>query len=309
MSLSQVPPGLKVIKPYVMIGVEMYQKKPVVAYHCFSYAMRSGLKTNYKTDAEAKAYLFKLMDHVESMKNALCSNEDIVESVKNDMEGQMTVESAACEYFEWADGQDRAGNIDKRVMKAFYTSHLLFCVLQIFNEPVSERCLSLQKYAAWKSTYIKKCFMTGETPIPGPMQSEEDLQDDGSGSQQADFGGQSSVSVEDEPDQPSSSNYTQPSVPAGPSTPWQNPQQSFSTSQVTNVSPSVPQPAPRSQPTFQQPSEEPQSSSDPPAISYAAMKEAQKLCKFAGSALNYDDTPTAIGYLEKCLHILKTGQH
>jgi vacuolar protein sorting-associated protein VTA1 len=36
--------------------------------------------------------------------------------------------------------------------------------------------------------------------------------------------------------------------------------------------------------------------------------QAQKFCKFAASALQYEDIPTAIDNLEKCLRILKTGK-
>jgi vacuolar protein sorting-associated protein VTA1 len=38
------------------------------------------------------------------------------------------------------------------------------------------------------------------------------------------------------------------------------------------------------------------------------MAKAQKHCKYATSALNYDDVETAITNLEECLRILKTGK-
>jgi len=38
------------------------------------------------------------------------------------------------------------------------------------------------------------------------------------------------------------------------------------------------------------------------------MTKAQKYCKWAGSALNYDDIPTAIANLQKALKLLQTGQ-
>lgn len=36
--------------------------------------------------------------------------------------------------------------------------------------------------------------------------------------------------------------------------------------------------------------------------------QATKFCKFAISALQYEDVPTAITNLEKALHLLKTGR-
>jgi vacuolar protein sorting-associated protein VTA1 len=38
------------------------------------------------------------------------------------------------------------------------------------------------------------------------------------------------------------------------------------------------------------------------------MTKAQKYCKWAGSALSYDDVPTAITNLQKALKLLQTGQ-
>jgi len=36
--------------------------------------------------------------------------------------------------------------------------------------------------------------------------------------------------------------------------------------------------------------------------------KAQKYCKFAASSLDYDDSNTAIDYLQKALRILQTGK-
>ena len=40
----------------------------------------------------------------------------------------------------------------------------------------------------------------------------------------------------------------------------------------------------------------------------ALITKAQKYCKFASSALNYDDISEAITNLEKALKLLRTGQ-
>lgn len=37
-------------------------------------------------------------------------------------------------------------------------------------------------------------------------------------------------------------------------------------------------------------------------------QKAQKYCKWAGSALQYEDVPTAINNLQKALKLLTTGQ-
>ena len=43
-------------------------------------------------------------------------------------------------------------------------------------------------------------------------------------------------------------------------------------------------------------------------LSVEEIGKAQKFIKWAGSALNYDDVPTAILNLQKALHLLTTGQ-
>jgi vacuolar protein sorting-associated protein VTA1 len=44
------------------------------------------------------------------------------------------------------------------------------------------------------------------------------------------------------------------------------------------------------------------------ALSAEQVTKAQKYCKWASSALNYDDIPTAILNLQKGLNLLQTGQ-
>jgi len=279
-ALANVPPSLKVISPYIKTAIELYKTKPVVAYHCFIYSMRIGLKSNYKTDGSAKTYLYTLMDYVETLKSTLCQNPELEDSVKNDMEGQLLVESAACEYFDWADGQDRNGNFSRKVIKSFYISQLLFNVLTIFNEEVSDKNKSLQKYASWKAIYIKQCLAKGEKPIPGPLNDEDEDQPSTSTNNQ----------------QPTDSSFDMTNQPASQNQTPQN---------------QTPQAAPRSnfveQPFQPEERSKPAVTSEGISLNYSDYAEAQKLCKYAGSALSYEDTTTAINYLEKCLHLLKTG--
>lgn len=43
------------------------------------------------------------------------------------------------------------------------------------------------------------------------------------------------------------------------------------------------------------------------ALNLQGVQEAQKYCKYATSALNYDDVKNAVDYLTKALELLKTG--
>ena len=49
--------------------------------------------------------------------------------------------------------------------------------------------------------------------------------------------------------------------------------------------------------------------SDGTPLSPMSVEKVQKFCKYASSALLYDDVPTAVDNLEKALTLLKTGQH
>jgi vacuolar protein sorting-associated protein VTA1 len=54
---------------------------------------------------------------------------------------------------------------------------MLFDVLTTFGE-LSEELLQNRKYAKWKAAYIHNCLKNGETPVPGPLQEEGELDDD-----------------------------------------------------------------------------------------------------------------------------------
>ena len=284
MALPPVPAFLKSIRPYVKVSTEISQRDPVTSYYCNFYALQSALKTNYKSSPEAKQFLFKLMDYVEQQKEELKNDPEHSETVTSDIAGYAVVESAAMKLFAWADTQDRSGIFNKSVVKSFYTSSILFDVLDVFEESLSEEAKTHRKYARWKATYIHNCLKNNETPIPGPVGGLDDL--------------------EDESSQPSSSMPPDTGLGSAPS--------SVSPQNVTPEVSAQPKPAQRKNvPPPQEPStpyyEQPAISTGS-GVSPQAMRDAEKLCKFAASALQYEDVPTAIENLEKCLRLLRPSQ-
>jgi len=285
--IPDIPLGLKSIRPYVKVGIELSRRDPVVAYHCFSYAMQMGLKSDYKTNPDLKNYLMKLMGFVEHVNTCLKSSPDHKDDITDDLSGHMLVESTATKLFNWADSQDRSSVFNKHVVKSFYTSSILFDILEIFKDGISEECMTQRKYARWKATYIHNCLKNNETPIPGPLGGddenvEEDIQPSTSTNTNSTNYLEYNEPAVSNTYEPSTSAYSQPAV----------------SSHVPPPKPVEPTPAQE---------ESPSSSETPAALSYTDMQEAQKLCKYAGSALQYDDTASAVDYLEKCLRILKTG--
>lgn len=89
---------------------------------------------------------------------------------------------------------------------------MLFDVLTTFGE-LSEEVQQNRKYAKWKAAYIHNCLKNGETPVPGPMKSEED-EDEELGGEAAGGAGSPGTSASTnlpsvpQPNSPGSSNAT-----------------------------------------------------------------------------------------------------
>ncbi|KAL3882430.1 hypothetical protein ACJMK2_028769 [Sinanodonta woodiana] len=295
MSFTQVPPlpsALKQLQHYLKTAAEHDGRDPVIAYYCRLYTMQSGMQIDKKSP-ECRKFLVALMDYLEQKRNM-----NPWEAIHNEVVGQAHVENYALKVFLYADNEDRAGRFNKNVVKSFYTAGMLFDVLSVFGE-ISEDIEKNRKYAKWKAAYIHKCLKNGETPIPGPMP-------DGTDEAAA---GVSSIGFESHQPQPGPSNY--PSSSLDLPTPNQYP------TMGTHAPPTTPQEPPQAKPAISPPNQ-------PTNVTYNAnwtapkptgvtltpahYQKALKLCKYASSALQYEDSQTAIQNLSKALSLLTTGQ-
>lgn len=311
--IANVPASLKSgIQKYIRIAAEHDKRDPVVAYYCRLYAMQHGMTID-KTTPEARKFLVSLMDYLEEAKKKLSDEE----AVHNEVAGQAHLENYALNLFLYADTEDRAGRFGKNVIKAFLTSSQLMDVLTTFGE-LSEEIAKSRQYARWKAFYINKCIQNGETPIAGPLPEEGE---------------------EGAPPAPSGPGFGFENV-AGPSVPPSN--MTFSTdgglfpAPGAHAPPSTPQDPPRTG-QYQQPGGSsypapspsqpgPSSRPAPPAAAAAASfdwkpppnpggvqltsmqyQKGIKYCKFASSAMQYEDSETAIENLTKALKLLTTG--
>ncbi|KAL7050892.1 hypothetical protein ACKWTF_004259 [Chironomus riparius] len=308
---AEAPPNLKVIQPYLKIGAEHDQRDIIVAYWARVYSLQTGIKSAKQPDE--KAFLLQIMDWLEKFKKANKENE----SITNDTVAQAYLENYAHKLFTYADQQDRASNFGKNVVKSFYTSSMIYDICTTFGE-LSEEAKQQRKYAKWKAAYIHNCLKNGETPHPGPMPSEDD-------DELINIGGANSGSNNDQPG--SSSNFgwntnpydnqpTQPSIPQDPPTSSGYGQIPAGSDPFLHIrAPSPPKDPEEKNPggfipfdprTSNIPFNQPQSTTA--TASPEVMIRAQKLIKFAGSAITYDDVPTAIDNLQKALRLLTTGQ-
>ncbi|XP_066991003.2 vacuolar protein sorting-associated protein VTA1 homolog [Anabrus simplex] len=303
---AQFPPcpaSLKSIQHYLKTAAEHDQRDPVVSYWCRLYALQCALKIDKKSE-DAIKLLTSLMDWLETQKKALSDNE----AITNEVAAQAHLENYALKLFQYADGRDRASDFGKNVVKAFYTAGMLFDVLQIFGE-LTDEIVQNRKYSKWKAAYIHNCLKNGETPIPGPVEDDTENENEENAAGFIPAGGSSSA--------PFNFGFVQPQAPSGmdqpPPSAYVPPNPAH-----TPVAPFASQPIIPTTPNYESPAAfvpaVPSAGSNMGSIEGsgvvlkpAQLTKAQKYCKWASSALNYEDVPTAIMNLEKALKLLQTG--
>ncbi|XP_024146927.1 vacuolar protein sorting-associated protein VTA1 homolog [Oryzias melastigma] len=317
------PAPLRSIQHYLRTAQEHEKRDPVVAYYCRLYAMQTGMKLDSKTP-ECRKFLVKLMDQLETMKKEFSDNESITQEVV----GNAHIENYALKLFLYADNEDRSERFHKNMIKSFFTSSLLLDVLSVFGE-LSEENVQHRKYARWKATYIHNCLKNGETPQPGPIGMDEDEEAEfgaeGFSSQGFSQGGSIRGTPPSQPfdgsDQgpppgigfdsnpgsvpsgPPSTNFNNIQIPPGAHAPANTPAELPPPAEAAK-----PMPAPRSVPTVDPTLLNAQQQPGGLQLSPEDFTKAQKYCKYAGSALQYEDVNTAVQNLQKALKLLTTGK-
>lgn len=272
-----------------------------------------------------------IMDWLETTKKT-SSNECITQEVA----GQAYLENYALKLFTYADKQDREANFGKcvvthlfyfdpnvidldrasslihcrNVVKAFYTSGILYDVMMNFGE-LTDEVQQNRKYAKWKAAYIHKCLKDGTTPIPGPMTSSEEGGEEDEGA----VGG-----AADQP--PAAAAASSPSgPPMGFDLPPPPTSYSAPTGPTVDINPEQ-LPTPPSEPTKPPGGFRPFVGGGVPVESYQIpvavssnvtlsleqTTQAQKYCKFASNSLNFGDLKAAVENLHKALRLIQTGQ-
>ncbi|XP_067134634.1 vacuolar protein sorting-associated protein VTA1 homolog [Centruroides vittatus] len=291
MANIKVPESLKAVQPYIRASMEHRQRDIVVSYWCYFYACQSALKID-KTSEESVAFLTAALDWLEKVKKEKSDNEAIL----NEVVAQAHMENYALKLFLWADNEDRSARFNKNVVKAFYTAGLLFDVLAVFGE-LTDEATHNRKYAKWKATYIHNCLKNGETPIPGPANQDSD-----------EF---SEDTQEQSWNNPSTSEWNQPtnyvSPPALPTPNSGVPNSLLTPAPGVHAPPSTPSgstlPSPSGGSSYT-----PTKTPNGIVLCPEDFHKAQKYCKWAGSALQYEDVSTAIDNLQKALLLLTTGK-
>ncbi|XP_053238036.1 vacuolar protein sorting-associated protein VTA1 homolog isoform X1 [Podarcis raffonei] len=295
--LPPLPPQFKPIQHFLRTAQELDKREPVVAYYCRLYAMQTGMKIDSK-NPECRKFLCKLMDQLEATKKQLGDNEAITQEIV----GCAHVENYALKMFLYADNEDRAGQFHKNMIKSFYTASLLIDVLTVFGELTDEN-VQHRKYARWKAAYIHNCLKNGETPQSGPTGMEGEYDENEEVGSPAPLNPGSHSPAFESSDVPTS-NYTGIQIPPGAHAPANTPAE---VPHSTGVTSSTIQPTPQNIPIV-----DPSLYNVQPTgeihLSPEDFAKAQKYCKYAGSALQYEDVSTAVQNLQKALKLLTTGR-
>ncbi|KAI1286905.1 Vacuolar protein sorting-associated protein VTA1 -like protein [Halotydeus destructor] len=273
------PASLKPIVGYLKLATDNERFDPVVSYWCRFYALQNALQIDSKSK-EAKTFLVYMMDYLEKEKRARKDNE----AISNEMVAQAHVENYAIKFFEKADYEERSGMATLNTAKIYLASSQLFEVLSVFGEltpEISQR----KKYAKWRTTVIMKAIKNGEQP-PLPEDNEFAPQQPGYPVLP------SQPNLDNEFGEPSSnSNYD--SLPPMPKPPQPEPDPDSALSTF--------------QPASSSEAEHHCQGTHEAQVDTALIMKAQKYIKFAGSALQYNDTATAAGFLRKALSLIETG--
>jgi len=286
----QLPQQFKALGHYLKLATDFDKRDPVIAYWCRYHAVQTGLAID-KSSPEAKNVIISLLSILEQKKKELHDNE----SITNDDVAEAYIENYILKLFTWADTQDRNCVFNKNVVKAFYNAGVLIDVLCNFNNgELTEEFDDKRKYAKWKAAYIHNCLKSGVTPKPGPMESESE-----------------------EGDSQGPSIYVPP-----PQNPAGIPPQNYNSASSDSLSSGgggagfgASQPSPAASANWSQYVNQeqptvvvPPQTQDGVTLGMIDIEKAQKYCKWASSALTFDDVPEAIINLEKALYLLKTGK-
>ncbi|KAJ2038883.1 hypothetical protein H4S04_004535 [Coemansia sp. S16] len=294
MADSKKPDYLKLVEPYIQRAQETRAVDPVVSYFCKYYAARLAITSSNSTDGDT--YLVQLLDQLEAEKQSIIDSE----SMRDDSSASAHVTNFALRVFAKADTEDREGRGSKVTAKTFMIASQFLQVLASFGEipvDIAEKI----KYAKWRAMEILKAAREGRSPLPVSSQpSSEPLA---------------------WPSPPSNSSMTPVAYPDPRSLsppPPQNPAPAFvpvnSPAFIPPVSPPVSFIPPVSSPAFipVPAANLPPPMATPPGapldpdqmLDPAVAKKAQKLARWAISALEYDDVSNAIENLQEAIKVL-----
>ncbi|KAG7292807.1 hypothetical protein NEMBOFW57_002851 [Staphylotrichum longicolle] len=308
-------------------AAQLQTVKPIMAYWCEYWAVNQILaKQLHTTDESILHYTTNLMDKLEQTK-AEYANED---AITDDTAGQAYVEQFAQETLDRAERVVKANRVTQQTATTFDAAATFFHVANVWG-PVDQETQQKIKYAKWNAARIVKAIKEGvdpnesnpkheEAPPPELDPTDPAVQSLGGVPPSA---GPRPATVEDAPDadlrDAAGVSLPQSPVSAGPSPMSEGGLQLPGV--PTDLSPPADTGAAERVDAFaSEPGDEPSPdgmvTTSSPRAGYApvqsggftadeaAMAGAQKHAKWAISALNFEDVPTAVRELRRALELL-----
>jgi vacuolar protein sorting-associated protein VTA1 len=231
----------------------------------------------------------------------------------------------ALKIFLAADNEDRSGQASKKTARLFLVASHFMETLRVFGE-VGEEIEDRIRYAKWKASDIVKALNEGRQPVAGPPGAK----DESIGSPET---AESPAIAHHLPQNQETFSPPPPQQPSNPSAPEDRRKSSGASERnlpsltgsytsppppPTANTPPVPPKAP-SPPTSYSAPPHPVPDVRPPAVNslphtaysqspHVVFDQAEKHCRYATSAIQFEDVPTAIKEMEAAIAILRALQ-
>eukprot|EP00004_Rigifila_ramosa_P012565 TRINITY_DN2728_c0_g1_i1.p1 TRINITY_DN2728_c0_g1~~TRINITY_DN2728_c0_g1_i1.p1 ORF type:complete len:303 (-),score=76.92 TRINITY_DN2728_c0_g1_i1:9-791(-) len=248
------------------------------------------------TKKEMTGYIVGLLDRLDKEKAK-------VSQLPGYANGAAYVEEKATMIFDVADAQDRTGNATKETATNFYVAQTLFESLKLFG-PLSHSVEERAKYAKWKAVEITKALKSGVKPQPGPPPTAA-----------ASIPPQTNTPVGAPAPFIATTPYSAPiaattpySAPIAAAAPYLAPAPAPAPASAPKPAPVVPAAAHAQASTQQRAAAlaavQATAGVTTAGVDTAAITEAQRFARFAVSALQFEDVPTAVKNLRLALQTL-----
>jgi len=281
--MAQLPEVLKPLRKYFRCAGEMQQEgNEPVAYACKMHALQEGMvlmKQNPTAKVQCEAVILPLFSDLEKAKSSIDTKSATVKPA---------VLQVAMREFAAADNLDRASQWDRTTAAKYNTAYILFEVLKQYD-PLEAEVMNKQEYAVYRTKCLAEHMSSGK-PMPAPSGGNAT----------------SPVSAPEAPGftppaplaQPMQGGFDAPAAPAAP--PAAEASEPLAGATKIIYEPVVKGPP---NPIWDEPRQRLNASST--AEDYKT--EAHRQCKYAGTALMFQDMKTAMMCTQTAIGLLRAA--
>lgn len=294
------PPSLKAIKPYLVRAKELEVARPLVSYYANLYALQRCIRERDAADELAARFITGLLAKCEKLRPQFAADVD---------SHRAQLEEFAFSVYDGAEREYMSGEAGELTAKRFYAAMCFFDICSHFGELPEDLAVLRQKSRIF-AVKISKDIKEGRQPLPPDVPKRAD--DEAEEAELRDELRKSGISDAGIPSGPPREAFDAPAtvVPTERYETRESPPQFPSITSVASSNSSVSTAAPVALPPSTSadiaPPRGPSSDVVPGYTPDAkAMNDAKKHSKYAASALDFQDTKTAIKELWAALDLLQ----